>query len=167
MIKGRAKYRESDGTEKKIWACCDRYGKPRYIGDPTVRKRPNRGSRKCECKMAATIAETYKGSGFWQFTVIKGAHNHDLITEPGSHPVIRKIYKNDKFKEMIVVHKAAGILARDTLIAQLLENPSLPFIRRDYHNERAALALKESAGRLSIHTLFNSLNIHDEFYSDY
>jgi hypothetical protein len=82
-----------------------------------VRKRPNRGSRKYECKMAAIIAETYKGSGFWQFTVIKGAYNHDSITEPGSYPAIRKMYKNDKFKKIIAAYKAVGILARDTFIA--------------------------------------------------
>jgi hypothetical protein len=125
IVKGRANYRKSDGSVQKIWAQCDRFGKPRYSADPTARKRPNRGSRKCECMIEASISEIKRGNNIWEFTVINATHNHDLTTEPDSHPLIRKIYKDDKFKEIIAAYKAAGILARDTLTSQLIKNPIL------------------------------------------
>jgi hypothetical protein len=45
-----------------------------------------------------------RGSEKWKFTVIKGNHNHSLITEPGSHAAIRNIYKNNKFKAKIAAY---------------------------------------------------------------
>jgi hypothetical protein len=65
--------------------------------------------------MEAFISEIKRGSGIWEFIVINAIYNYDPITEPGSHPLIRKIYKDDKFKEVVIAYKAAGILARDTL----------------------------------------------------
>jgi hypothetical protein len=131
MVKGRVAYRESDGSLQRVWAQCDRYGKPRHSKDPTdQRKRPNRGSRKCECKMEASIMETYRGSGIWQFKVVEAIHNHDPSKEPGAHPVIREMHKNDDFLAMVAAHKSAGIPAKDTLTAQLIERPTLPLITR-------------------------------------
>jgi hypothetical protein len=75
-----------------------------------------------------SISETKRGSGIWEFIVINATHNHDFITEPGSHPLIRKIYKDNKFKEVVVAYKAVGILARDTLTSQLIENFILSLI---------------------------------------
>ena len=76
MVKGRVAYRDSDGSLQRVWAQCDRYGKPRYSKHPTdQRKRPNRDSRKCECKMEASIMETYRGNGIWQFKVVEEVNN--------------------------------------------------------------------------------------------
>jgi hypothetical protein len=74
------------------------------------------------------ISEIKRDSNIWEFTVINATHNYDPITEPDSHPLIRKIYKDDKFKEIITTYKAAGILARDILTSQLIENPILSLI---------------------------------------
>jgi hypothetical protein len=73
----------------------------------------------------AFISEIKRGSGIWEFTVINATYNHNPITEPDSHPLIRKIYKDDKFKKVITVYKAAGIFVRDTLTSQLIKNPTL------------------------------------------
>jgi hypothetical protein len=89
--------------------------------------------------MKVSIIEIYRGSGIWQFKIVEAIHNHDPLKEPGAHPVIREIYKNNDFLVMVIVYKSAGIPAKDTLTAQLIERPILPFIIRDYHNERQIL----------------------------
>jgi hypothetical protein len=72
IVKGRVTYRDSDGSLQRAWAQCDRYSKPRYSKDPTdQRKRPNRGSRKRECKIEASIIKTYRGGGIWQFKAVE------------------------------------------------------------------------------------------------
>jgi hypothetical protein len=67
--------------------------------------------------MEASIMETYRGSGIWQFKVVKVIYNYDSLKEPGAHLVIREMYKNDDFLAMVAAHKSAGILAKDTFTA--------------------------------------------------
>jgi hypothetical protein len=67
--------------------------------------------------MEAFIIETYRDNNIWQFKVVEATHNYDLLKEPGAHPIIREIYKNDDFLAIIVAYKSAGIPAKDTLTA--------------------------------------------------
>jgi hypothetical protein len=83
--------------------------------------------------------KTYRGSGIWQFKIVEATHNHDLLKKPDAYLVIREMYKNDDFLAIIATHKSTGIPAKDTLTAQLIKRSILPFITRDYHNERQIL----------------------------
>jgi hypothetical protein len=65
--------------------------------------------------MEVFIMEIYRGSGIWQFKVVEVIYNYDLSKEPGAHPVIREMYKNDDFLAMVAAYKSAGIPAKDTL----------------------------------------------------
>ena len=89
--------------------------------------------------MEIFIMKTYRGSDIWQFKVVEITYNYNILKEPGAHPVIREMYKNDDFLAIIAAYKSAGIPAKDTLTAQLIERFTLSLITRDYHNERQIL----------------------------
>jgi hypothetical protein len=68
LIIGRSKKRDSDGLIYKVWIRCDRAGKPTFIVNETDRQRPNRGLKRCECPMYATLIEN-RINGMLDFTV--------------------------------------------------------------------------------------------------
>ena len=61
--------------------------------------------------------KTYRNNDIWQFKIVEITHNYDPLKEPGAHPVIREMYKNDDFLTIITAYKSAGIPAKDTLTA--------------------------------------------------
>jgi hypothetical protein len=158
MVKGRTVSRK-DGSLQKVWATCDRYGKPRVSILTVDKLRPNRGSIKIDCKMHAFIVEDGgKGSEKWKFTVIRGDHNHPPTTEPGSHAAIRKMYKDDEFKAKTASHRSAGMLARHTYTTYEIERPETYIIMRDLYNERDKIHREKLGHRSIMGVLVNALS---------
>jgi hypothetical protein len=175
MIKGRIISRKDDSLQK-IWATCDRYSKPRVFILIVDKLRPNRGSIKIDCKMHAFIVENGgKDSEKWKFTVIRDDHNHFLITEPGSHAAIRKMYKDNEFKAKIASHRLAGMLARHIYTTYEIERPETYIIIRDLYNERDKIHREKLGYRSIMGVLVNALSefndkhkvITGEFFADF
>jgi hypothetical protein len=112
--------------------------------------RLNRGSKKCECPIAAIIVEKGRNSGIWAFAVINIIYNYLPTTVPNAYNAIRKMYKNKAFKEKIAAHKSVEMELKHTYTADVIEDPGNSLIYRNYYNERARIAREELRGRSSI-----------------
>jgi hypothetical protein len=112
--------------------------------------------------MHAFITENVRDSEIWNFTVQRSDHNYFLITKPGAHAAIRKLYKGKEFKERTAAHEATGMLTRYTYIIDEIKNLDNPFIARDYHNERAKIRRNRFSGKSSIHAFLEALDAFNE-----
>jgi hypothetical protein len=116
-----------------------------------------------------------KGSEKWKFTIIRDDHNYPLITKSGSHAVIRKMYKNNKFKTKTASYRSTGMLTRHTYIIYEIERPKTYIIMRDLYNERDKIYRKKLDYRSIMRILVNVFSkfndrheiITDEFFADF
>ena len=80
--------------------------------------------------------EKDRNSEKWRFTIIEGNHNYSPTIEPGSHAVIRNMYKDNKFKTKTAAHQAADRHIRQTYTTYEIKGPKIIITMRDLYNER-------------------------------
>ena len=97
---------------------CDRFGKAQARAKSstiyTSKRRPNSGSKKCDCCMKLALSLDIISS-HWHLTVLNGSYNHEASADPAAYPIYRTTALDSEVITRIKTLNASGLATAQIL----------------------------------------------------
>jgi MULE transposase-like protein len=151
----------NDAANKSLVLACVCYGKPlnRWKLTEETRQRPNRSSKKTDCKMNCFCKQKDDG---WMLEVRVGEHNH-VAAPIGTYSAHRP--RDATIKERIEQDMWAGCMVRQTQAQLQQQFPGTLLTKRDIFNERAQAKVKALGGQSMVEALLQELKDGGYYYA--
>jgi hypothetical protein len=144
--KGGCNYSAGYGGNTRYELLCERTGIPHRQG---AGRRPNRTSRKCDCKWSAKAVYSVRQGSGWSFTVRYDEHNHAPETNPAAIPVHRRQFlKTAGVRESIRdMHLVPGQTAADIAKRINEETATTAISKKDVLNQIRKIKMADEGAR--------------------